>query len=68
MHCRELPLSFFKSLRKKGFGLTVAEGMWKGKPLYGGAVGGITAQIIYGETGFIVSSMRGRVLIELDTY
>ena len=28
-----------KSLRE-GFGLTVAEGMWKGKPVIGGAVGG----------------------------
>ncbi len=44
---------------KEGFGLTVAEGMWKGKPVIGGAVGGITAQIIYGETGFIVSSIEG---------
>ncbi len=44
---------------KEGFGLTVAEGMWKGKPVIGGAVGGITAQIIYGETGFIVSSVEG---------
>ena len=29
-----------KSL-KEGFGLTVAEGMWKGKPVIGGAAGGI---------------------------
>ena len=44
---------------KEGFGLTVAEGMWKGKPVIGGAVGGITAQIIYGETGFTVNSIEG---------
>lgn len=44
---------------KEGFGLTVAEGMWKGKPVIGGAVGGITAQIIYGETGYTVSSAEG---------
>lgn len=44
---------------KEGFGLTVAEAMWKGKPVIGGAVGGITMQIIYGETGFTVNSIEG---------
>ncbi|MBD3264397.1 MAG: glycosyltransferase [Candidatus Omnitrophica bacterium] len=44
---------------KEGFGLTVAEAMWKGKPVIGGAVGGITVQIIYGETGFTVNSVEG---------
>ena len=33
--------------------------MWKGKPVIGGVVGGIMAQIIYGETGFTVSSIEG---------
>ena len=44
---------------KEGFGLTVSEGMWKGKPVIGGAVGGITVQIVYGRTGFTVSSIEG---------
>ncbi|MFH1855782.1 MAG: glycosyltransferase [Candidatus Omnitrophota bacterium] len=44
---------------KEGFGLTVAEAMWKGKPVIGGAVGGITVQIIYGETGYTVNSIEG---------
>ena len=44
---------------KEGFGLTVAEAMWKGKPVIGGAVGGITVQIVYGETGFTVNSPEG---------
>ena len=44
---------------KEGFGLAVAEAMWKGKPVIGGAVGGITVQIIYGETGFTVNSIEG---------
>jgi len=39
-----------KSIRE-GFGLTVAEGMWKGKPVIGGFAGGITVQIIYGVNG-----------------
>ncbi|MEN6616775.1 MAG: glycosyltransferase [Syntrophorhabdus sp.] len=47
-----------KSL-KEGFGLTVAEGMWKGKPVIGGAVGGIPLQIMHGVTGFLVHSIEG---------
>ncbi|MCK5180312.1 MAG: glycosyltransferase, partial [Candidatus Omnitrophica bacterium] len=47
-----------KSLRE-GFGLTVAEAMWKGKPVIGGFVGGITVQIVYGQTGFTVNSVEG---------
>ncbi|MBU1061556.1 MAG: glycosyltransferase [Candidatus Omnitrophica bacterium] len=44
---------------REGFGLTVAEAMWKGKPVIGGAAGGIIVQIIYGETGFTVNSVEG---------
>lgn len=44
---------------REGFGLTVAEGMWKGKPVIGGFAGGITVQIIYGVTGFTVNSVEG---------
>ncbi len=44
---------------KEGFGLTVAEGMWKGKPVIGGFAGGITVQIIYGVTGYTVNSPEG---------
>lgn len=47
-----------KSL-KEGFGLTVSEAMWKGKPVIGGAVGGIPLQIIHGVTGFLVHSAEG---------
>lgn len=46
-----------KSLRE-GFGLTVAEGMWKKRPVIGGNVGGIKAQIKDGETGFLVDSVE----------
>lgn len=42
---------------KEGFGLTVTEGMWKGKPVIGGRTGGIKYQILDGETGFLVSSV-----------
>ncbi|MBS1232873.1 MAG: glycosyl transferase family 1 [Nitrospirae bacterium] len=47
-----------KSL-KEGFGLTVSEAMWKGKPVIGGAVGGIPLQIVHGITGFLVHSVEG---------
>jgi trehalose synthase len=33
--------------------------MWKGKPVIGGATGGITVQIVYGGTGYTVSSVEG---------
>jgi trehalose synthase len=44
-----------KSIRE-GFGLTVTEAMWKGRPTIGGKVGGIPLQIEDGVTGFLVSS------------
>jgi trehalose synthase len=47
-----------KSIRE-GFGLTVAEAMWKRKPVIGGAVGGIKLQIINGVTGYLVHSPEG---------
>src|SRR6266566_1303344 len=46
-----------KSLRE-GFGLTVAEAMWKGTPVIGGNVGGIRYQIKNGVNGFLVSSIE----------
>ncbi len=46
-----------KSLRE-GFGLTVAEAMWKGTPVIGGNAGGIRHQIQNGVNGFLVSSVR----------
>src|SRR5437660_3772852 len=45
-----------KSLRE-GFGLTVAEAMWKATPVIGGNVGGIRYQIEDGVNGFLVSSV-----------
>jgi trehalose synthase len=43
---------------REGFGLTVTEAIWKGRPLIGGAVGGIPLQVEDGETGFLVSSVE----------
>ena len=45
-----------KSLAE-GFGLTVAEGMWKGRPVIGSAVGGIVDQIAKG-TGILLADPR----------
>src|SRR5438105_12464906 len=45
-----------KSLRE-GFGLTVAEAMWKATPAIGGNVGGIRYQIEDGVNGSLVSSV-----------
>jgi trehalose synthase len=42
-----------KSLQE-GFGLTVAEAMWKGRPVVAGRVGGIQDQVEDGRTGLLV--------------
>lgn len=44
---------------REGFGLTVAEALWKGKPVIGGATGGIMVQIIPDQTGYTVHSPEG---------
>jgi trehalose synthase len=44
---------------REGFGLTVTEGMWKGKPIIGGDVGGIRLQVVNHQTGFLVNTPEG---------
>ncbi len=55
-----------KSLRE-GFGLTVTEAMWKGKPVIGGNAKGISLQIEHGRTGYLVNSFQeaAQCLIDL---
>ena len=47
-----------KSLRE-GFGLTVAEALWKKKPVVASAVGGIPFQVIHKHTGLLAHSVEG---------
>lgn len=54
---RQAAVVLQKSIRE-GFGLTVAEAMWKGTPVIGGNVGGIRLQIDDGINGFLVSSIE----------
>ena len=55
-----------KSVRE-GFGLTVAEAMWKGTAVIGGNCGGIRVQIEDGKNGFLVNTPEecARRVIEL---
>jgi trehalose synthase len=46
-----------KSLAE-GFGLTVAEAMWKERPVVASRVGGIQDQIVDGESGILISHPR----------
>lgn len=50
-----------KSL-KEGFGLTVTEAMWKGRPVIGGDTGGIRIQVVNHQTGFLVNTPEGAAL------
>ncbi|MBM9537497.1 glycosyltransferase [Desulfobulbus alkaliphilus] len=50
-----------KSIRE-GFGLTVTEAMWKGKPVIGGDTGGIRLQVVNHHTGFLVNTPEGAAL------
>jgi trehalose synthase len=47
-----------KSLRE-GFGLTVSEALWKGKPTIASAVGGIPLQIAHKYSGILTHSIDG---------
>jgi trehalose synthase len=55
-----------KSIRE-GFGLTVTEALWKGRPTVASRVGGIPLQITDGDSGYLVSSPEeaGRRCIEV---
>ena len=52
---------------REGFGLVVSEALWKGRPVVAGNVGGITLQILDGETGYLAETVEecGARTIEL---
>ena len=50
---RRATVAVQKSLAE-GFGLTVAEAMWKGRPVVASRIGGIQDQIVDGESGVLV--------------
>lgn len=43
---------------REGFGLTITEAMWKGRPVIGGNCGGIKRQIQDGVNGFLVDDIQ----------
>src|SRR5439155_420763 len=43
---------------REGFGLTVTEALWKGRPFVGGNVGGIPLQVDNGLSGYLVSDVE----------
>ncbi len=53
---RFCPVSILKSI-KEGFGLVVAEALWKRAPVVGWHAGGIPLQVLDGETGFLASDL-----------
>lgn len=69
---RAATVIFQKSL-KEGFGLTISEALWKGKPVVATAVGGIPLQIQNKLTGLLCHSIDGaayalKQLLSSDSY
>jgi trehalose synthase len=54
-----------KSIRE-GFGLTVSEAIWKGKPFIGGDVGGIPLQVENGVSGYLVRDVEACAARSID--
>lgn len=51
---------------REGFGLTVTEAIWKGRPFIGGNVGGIPLQVENGISGYLVDSVDACAARTLD--
>ena len=60
-------LAILQKSTREGFGLTVAEAMWKGRAVIGGNAGGVRSQIADGVNGYLVDSPEecGRRLVAL---
>jgi trehalose synthase len=51
---------------REGFGLTVTEAIWKGRPFIGGNVGGIPLQVENGISGYLVDSVEACAARSID--
>jgi trehalose synthase len=51
---------------REGFGLTVSEALWKGRPFIGGNVGGIPLQVENGISGYLVGDVETCAARSLD--
>jgi len=51
---------------REGFGLTVTEAIWKGRPFIGGNVGGIPLQVENGVSGYLVDGVEDCAARTLD--
>src|ERR1044072_3425468 len=51
---------------REGFGLTVSEALWKGRPFIGGAGGGVPLRVENGVSGYLVSSVEECAARSLD--
>jgi trehalose synthase len=51
---------------REGFGLTVTEALWKGRPFVGGNVGGIPLQVENGVSGYLVDTPERCAARSLD--
>ena len=49
---------------REGFGLTVTEALWKGKPVIASNIGGIPLQIQDGESGFLIDPQDKKGTVE----
>ncbi len=49
---------------REGFGLTVTEALWKGKPVVASNIGGIPLQIHDGESGFLIEPHDKKTAVE----
>ena len=63
---KDLEAGLREAAQKQGFGLTVTEAIWKGRPFIGGNVGGIPLQVENGVSGYLVDSVEACAYRTLD--
>ncbi len=53
----QIARAFVHVSTKEGFGLVVAEALWQGTPVIGSRSGGITKQVLEGQTGYLIDPL-----------